>query len=210
MHDELANEAKPEELSVHTMPLADLRSRAREANRLIDQARALARTSLEGAYANVDPLRAHDEAHDSGPSSAEDAARRAGALVDAAFRVLPGLAAILEDEHVRSPESTRAGAPHRELSREAREAREAARLGETAHVALRAMVAVLHSDAADEDGVQRALVLGGIDVEALLDAIERAELIDACAAMFRSLADAVESERVPSFRPGGAYAFVHG
>src|SRR5580698_9361536 len=62
--------------TVHTMPLEALRARAREAQRLIAEARAIARSSFEA----VDSRGAADEA-----------AHRVGSLLDAAQHLLPGM-----------------------------------------------------------------------------------------------------------------------
>ncbi len=73
------------ELTVHTMALEELRSRAREARRLIAQARQIARASFDE----------HDQlkvAADRSPSSeGGDASRRVGLLLDAAQGLLPGM-----------------------------------------------------------------------------------------------------------------------
>jgi hypothetical protein len=76
------------EATVHTMPLEALRARAREARRLIAQAREIARVSLGGEHDLQGP-----------PSSDESTpSRRVGLLLDAAQRLLPGMPP-LADEH---------------------------------------------------------------------------------------------------------------
>jgi hypothetical protein len=75
--------------TVHTMSLEALRARASEAQRLIAEARTIARASFE--------------ALDS-PRAADEAAHRVGALLDAAQRLLPGMAP-LTDERDRAPRS---------------------------------------------------------------------------------------------------------
>jgi uncharacterized membrane protein YccC len=83
------------EITVHTMALEELRARAREAERLIAQAREIARVSFD----------AHDDAH-SPPSEGVDASRRVGLLLDAVQRLLPGMPA-LADERVPSSRAKR-------------------------------------------------------------------------------------------------------
>jgi hypothetical protein len=75
------------EASVHTMSLDALRVRVSEARRLLAQARAIARASFEVG----------------GPPQSEviDAPRRVGFLLDAAQRLLPGIAPLTE-ERLRS------------------------------------------------------------------------------------------------------------
>jgi hypothetical protein len=75
--------------TVHTMPLDALRARAREARRLISEARVIARASFEALDA---------------PKTAEEAADRVGSLLDAAQALLPGMAP-LADERDRAPRS---------------------------------------------------------------------------------------------------------
>jgi hypothetical protein len=170
MPNEVAKDASTQEPSVETMPMEDLRSRTREAHRLIDQARAMARASFA--------------AEAQSPESAEDAARKVRALVDAAHRLLPGLRPQREDagDGVRGP----ARGDER-------------RFGIDAKDAVRAMVAVLHSDAAREEDVQRALAEAGIDVASFLDSMERAELIERVTLDMKRLADEVEADRATSF-----------
>jgi hypothetical protein len=75
------------EATVHTMPLEALRARAREARRLIAEARQIARVSL-GAENDLQ-----------GPPSSEesDPSRRVGLLLDAAQGLLPGMPPLAEE-----------------------------------------------------------------------------------------------------------------
>jgi hypothetical protein len=79
------------ETTVHTMPLDELRARAREAERLIAQAREIARVSFD----------AHEDAH-SPPSEGVDASRRVGLLLDAVQRLLPGMPALADEQRPSS------------------------------------------------------------------------------------------------------------
>jgi hypothetical protein len=74
------------DMTVHTMPLEALRARAREARRLLAQAREIARTTL-------------GDGSDHGPPSSEEThpSRRVGVLLDAAQRLLPGMAPLAEE-----------------------------------------------------------------------------------------------------------------
>jgi hypothetical protein len=67
--------------TVHTMPLEALRARAKEAQRLIAEARTIARNSFVALDSSTD---------------ADDAADRVGSLLDAAQRLLPGMAPLAE------------------------------------------------------------------------------------------------------------------
>jgi len=81
--------------SVHTMPLDELRSRAREARRLLARAREIARVSFDN----------HDGGRPSIADASEgggDAAHRVGLLFDAAQRLLPGMAPFADE---RAPAS---------------------------------------------------------------------------------------------------------
>ncbi len=87
------------EITVHTMPLEELRSRAREARRLIARARDISRATFE-----------RQESHPSGApptveAEAADASHRVGLLLDAAQRLLPGTS--LADEHGPSSRTKR-------------------------------------------------------------------------------------------------------
>jgi hypothetical protein len=75
------------ELTVHTMPIEALRARAREAQRLLAQAREITRASF-------------DRESEASPPSSEEShpSRRVGVLLDAAQRLLPGMPP-LADEH---------------------------------------------------------------------------------------------------------------
>jgi hypothetical protein len=77
------------EHTVHTMPLDELRVRAREARRLIAQGREIARDSFEQ----------HDREH---PPRLDDgdASHRVGLLLDAAQRLLPGIASLAEERAI--------------------------------------------------------------------------------------------------------------
>jgi hypothetical protein len=75
--------------TVHTMPLDALRTRAREVQRLIAEARAIARSSFESLDS---------------PAAADEAAHRVGSLLDAAQRLLPGMPPLAE-ERERAPRS---------------------------------------------------------------------------------------------------------
>jgi hypothetical protein len=77
--------------SVHSMPLAELRARSREARRLIAQAREIARSSFEQ----------HDGERFS-PMDEGDASHRVGLLLDAAQRLLPGIASLAEERAIPS------------------------------------------------------------------------------------------------------------
>jgi hypothetical protein len=79
--------------TVHTMPLDALRARAREAQRLIAQAREIARVSFDGQEERTPP-----------PSDRGDDSRRVGALLDAVQRLLPGMPPLTEER----PASSRA------------------------------------------------------------------------------------------------------
>lgn len=68
--------------TVHTMPLDELRPRAREARRLIAQAREIARLAFEN--------------HEGRAPDSGDASHRVGFLFDAVHRLLPGMT-LLED-----------------------------------------------------------------------------------------------------------------
>jgi hypothetical protein len=87
------------ELTVHTMPLEALRARAREAARLIAQAREIARNSFDGHRRSVlfddSPASQRDDA--APPSEDTRAARRVGQLLDAAQRLLPGIPSLVEE-----------------------------------------------------------------------------------------------------------------
>ncbi len=99
--------------TVYTMPLEDLRVHAREARRLIAQAREIARMSLE----------ARRDERTSSPEEV-DASRRAGLLLDAAERLLPGMPSLGDERasttRAKAPESgwrrvTLRGGPERAL-----------------------------------------------------------------------------------------------
>jgi hypothetical protein len=77
--------------SVHTMPLDELRLRAREARRLIAQGRDIARASFER----------HDREGSSLLDEA-DSSHRVGLLLDAAQRLLPGIASLAEESAIPS------------------------------------------------------------------------------------------------------------
>jgi hypothetical protein len=81
------------ELTVHTMPLDALRARAREAQRLIAQAREIARASFESPSYETAP-----------PSEGTDPSRRVGLLLDAMQGLLPGMPPLV-DEKVPSSRS---------------------------------------------------------------------------------------------------------
>jgi hypothetical protein len=79
------------EMTVHTMPLEELRSRAREARRLIARAREISRATFERHESQP------GEVLPSADAEAADASHRVGLLLDAAQRLLPGTS--LADEH---------------------------------------------------------------------------------------------------------------
>jgi hypothetical protein len=84
--------AMPTEMTVHTMPLDALRARAREARRLLEQAREIARANLgDGSDLQAPP--SSEETHPS---------RRVGVLLDAAQRLLPGMP-LAEDRAASGP-----------------------------------------------------------------------------------------------------------
>lgn len=95
------------ELTVHTMPLETLRARAREAQRLIAQAREIARHSFDGHDGPLRPREDRDGAYDARDSEAPpssgnggqgaDASRRVGQLLDAAQRLLPGIPSLVDE-----------------------------------------------------------------------------------------------------------------
>jgi hypothetical protein len=74
------------ELTVHTMPLEALRGRAREAQRLIAQAREIARASFESPPYETAP-----------PSEGADPSRRVGLLLDAMQSLLPGMPPLIDE-----------------------------------------------------------------------------------------------------------------
>jgi hypothetical protein len=77
--------------TVHTMPLDELRVRSREARRLIAQGREIARESFEK--------------HDRDRIARTDdgvASHRVGLLLDAAQRLLPGIASLAEERAIPS------------------------------------------------------------------------------------------------------------
>jgi len=90
------------EITVHTMPLDALRARAREAQRLIAQAREIARASFEAPSFETASL-----------SEGTDPSRRVGLLLDAVQRLLPGVQSLVEERgpisrsraRVKKPES---------------------------------------------------------------------------------------------------------
>jgi hypothetical protein len=94
------------ELTVHTMTLEVLRARAREAQRLIAQAREIARVSFDrSADAQAPPS-----------SEGGDASRRVGLLLDAAQGLLPGMTSFADER----PLSSRAKRPESGWARTAR------------------------------------------------------------------------------------------
>jgi hypothetical protein len=91
------------ELTVHTMPLELLRARAREAQRLIAQAREIARASFESPSYEAAPPSATPPSVPP-PSEGADPSRRVGLLLDAMQSLLPGMPPLI-DEMVPSSRS---------------------------------------------------------------------------------------------------------
>ncbi len=90
--------------SVHTMPLATLRARASEVMRIIAEARVITRAAF-------DPMSQR-------ALSSREAAERVGSLLDAAQRLLPGMAPLSERSRPRDSSLRRVtmrGGPDRAL-----------------------------------------------------------------------------------------------
>jgi hypothetical protein len=81
------------ESTVHTMPLDELRARAREAQRLIGQAREIARVSFDARKGAGDD----SEGPPSDGTEGGAASERVGTLLDAAQRLLPGMPSLAEE-----------------------------------------------------------------------------------------------------------------